>query len=159
MTVFSDDETAELEQATWHRDLAKRGFNGAWELIDKPDRTAAEDRQMLLLACASRVHWGEAGGEREHAIGDWQVGHVLALLGAGPLSLLFAQQALATVEAHGWTDYTLASAYEGVARAYAALGDGTKRDEYAAKCRAALETLEPDDRAVIVGQLATIPEV
>lgn len=159
MTVFSDNETAELEEAGWHRDLAKRTFNAAWALIDEPDRSPEEDRRMLLLACASRVHWGEAGGAREHAIGDWQVAHVLALLGDGALSLSFARQALATVEAHEWTDFTLASAYEGVARAYAALGDKTGREEYAAKCREVLETLPAEDRDVIAGQLATVPEV
>ncbi|GAA1960798.1 hypothetical protein [Catenulispora subtropica] len=158
MTVFSDDETAELEQAAWHRDMAKRTYNATWALIDQPVRSPEEDRRMLLLACASRVHWGEAGGAREHAIGDWQVGHVLALLGDGALSLSFARQALATVEAHGWTDFTLASAYEGVARAYAALGDAAGREEYAAKCREALAALPPEDREAIAGQLATVPQ-
>ena len=156
----SGDETAEPEQAAaWHRDVAKRTFNAAWALIDEPDRSPEEDRRMLLLACASRVHWGEAGGAREHAIGDWQVGHVLALLGEGPLALSFARQALATVEAHGWTDFTLASAYEGVARAYAASGDEAGREEYAAKCREAMDALPEEDRDVIAGQLATVPEV
>ncbi|GAA2044761.1 hypothetical protein GCM10009839_55640 [Catenulispora yoronensis] len=159
MTVFSDSGTAELEQAEWHREQAKRTFNAAWELIDEPARSPEQDRRMLVLACASRAHWDQAGGPREHAIGDWQVGHVLTLLGDGPLALSFARQALATVEAQGWTDFTLASAYEGVARAYAALGDKAERDEYAAKCRTALEALPPEDQEVIAGQLATVPEL
>jgi hypothetical protein len=157
MTVFSDQETAELEEANWHRSLAKRTYNAAWELIDKADRTAGDDRRMLLLAAASRVHWGEAGGAREHAVGDWQVAHVLSLLGAGPLALSFARSALEVVEAHGWTDFTLASAHEGVARAYAVLGDEANRDAHAELCRKALEGLEEEDRELIEGQLATVP--
>lgn len=159
MTVFSDNETAELEAANWHRSLAKRTYNAAWDLIGDGHRDAEGDRRLLLLACASRVHWGEAGGAREHAVGDWQVAHVLSLLGAGPLALSFAQSALETVEAHGWTDFTLASAHEGVARAYAALGDKENRDVHAELCRKVLATLPAEDRELIAGQLGTVPEL
>jgi hypothetical protein len=157
MTVFSDNETAELEEANWHRTLAKRTYNAAWELIDKPERTAENDRRMLLLACTSRVHWGEAGGAREHAVGDWQVAHVLSLLGAGEQALSFARSALAVVEEHGWTDFMLASAHEGMARAYAAMGETAERDAHADQCRKVLETLPEEDRELIAGQLASVP--
>jgi len=157
MTVFSDNETAGLEEANWHRTLAKRTYNAVWELIGKSGRTAEDDRRMLLLTCASRVHWGEAGGAREHAIGDWQVAHVLSLLGSGELALSFARSALAVVEEHGWTDFTLASAHEGMARAYAAMGDSAHRDAHAELCRKAMETLPEEDREVVAGQLASVP--
>jgi hypothetical protein len=159
MTASSDHETAELEEAGWHRKAAIAAFNGAWDLIDRKDRTDEDDRRMLLLACTSRSHWGEAGGEQQHAIGDWQVAYVLSLLGDGKLALNFAKSSLATVEAHGWTDFTLASAYEGIARAYAVLGDKGGRDQYAALCREVLETLPEEDQEIVGGQLASVPEL
>jgi hypothetical protein len=93
-------------------------------------------------------------------IGDWQIAHVLSQIGEGSLALRFATAALATCEANGWSDWRRASCLEGVARAYAAAGDGARRDEYADLCRQVLGKLENDeDRDLVASQLASIPGV
>ena len=145
-----------------HRAFAGEYFNATWDLIDTaggPGRTAADERRMLLLACASRVHWDQAGGPKEHAIGDWQVSHVLSLLGAGDLALSFAQSCLSAAQEQGWTDFVLATAHEGMARAYAVLGDKAQRDVHAGLCRAVLATLDEEERGLIGGQLDSVPEL
>src|SRR5947209_3647818 len=101
---------------------AKAAFNACWDLIDRTDRGRDDDRRMLLAACASRHLWGLVGGDDEAAVGDWQVAHVVSLLGEAGLALRFAESSLRVTEANGWTDWRLASALEGMARAHAVAG-------------------------------------
>jgi len=150
------------DSPAWRVDEAKAAFNGAWDLIDLPDRTADQQREMLLRAAASRALWegtDDPDLESRLAVGDWQVAHVLSWLGAGELALLFASAAAERVRANGWTDWRLASVEEGMARAYAVLGDGPARDRHADACRALLDDLDAEDRTIIGGQLATVPGV
>jgi hypothetical protein len=146
------------EREDWRRQAAIAAFDQTWELIDQPVRSTQDEAAMVLAAGASRYLWDGIGGEEQLAIGDWQVAHVASLLGDGDPALRFAASALARVEANGWTDWRLASALEGMARANAARGDRATRDEFAARCRAVLATVEDtDERDVITGQLATVP--
>jgi hypothetical protein len=102
---------------------AAAAFNATWALIDKPDRTPAEDRQMLTLAHGSRHLWQTAGGLKECSIGDWQIARVYAILGQAALSRSFAQSALDLALAHATDPFLIAAAHEGVARALALTGD------------------------------------
>ena len=151
--------TGEVTEAQ-HTDLAKALFNRAWHLIDAPARNEDDDVAMLLAAAASRWHWGEVGSTQEVATSDWQVAHVAALLGLADLSVWFAGRSLASAEAEGWTGWRLASAHEGMARAFAAAGDADGRARHVQLANDALAG-EPDadDRAVVEEQLATVPEV
>ena len=133
-------------------------FNETWELIEAPDRSGEQDLAMLTAAVASRWHWAKVGGPEELATGDWQIAHVLSLLGEGSLAMRFATRALAVAEAEGWSGWRLASMHEGMARACATAGDVSKRDRHIAASEAALATeTDDEDRAVIAAQLATVP--
>ncbi len=139
------------------RELAVRYFNQAWDLIDKSGRTAAEDRRLLTLSMASRQLWDEIGAAEQWITGDWQVAHVAALTGHADLSLDFASAAYeraATADVPLWLK---ASTCEGLARAHAVAGHDAERDAWVLKAKELLEQVDdPDDRAVIEGQLATI---
>jgi hypothetical protein len=142
----------------WHRRFGAGLFNQTWELIETENRTADEDDEMLAAAFASRLHWGPIGDASNHATGDWQIAHVLSLLGHGELAVRFAEKALRTVESAGIGDYLLASAFEGVARAYAAAGNQAERDRYVQLASQALDQIaDPEDRKVIEEQLSTVP--
>jgi hypothetical protein len=144
----------------WHRQVAVDSFNAAWELIDLPARTPAQDRELLELAFTSRFHWGVVGGDEEHMVGDWMIAHVASLEGLGELAHRYASTALDTAREHGWDDWRLASMLEGMARASAAIGDDPGRDRYAAEARRVLATLDDtNDRELIASQLASIPGV
>jgi hypothetical protein len=52
------------------RQLAAGLFNQVWVLLDKPDRSAGEDDQMVHAAHASRYHWGATGGPVQWARGE-----------------------------------------------------------------------------------------
>jgi cation transport regulator ChaB len=152
-----DDGTAITE---WRRSLATEAFNHAWDLIDKTERTPDEEREMIVLAAASRYLWEAVGGDEQLMVGDWQIAHVLSLLGDGSQAVGFATEALRRTEANGWGDWRLASALEGVARAHAARGDAAQRDRYAAMCRAALAGIEDaEERDLIASQLTSVPGI
>ena len=74
--------------------------------------------QMLILAHASRYHWGLVGNPRSLAVGEWQISRVYADLKQAEPSLLFAKSSLESVMRNNLSDL-LPSAFEGMARAYA----------------------------------------
>lgn len=149
---------AGADAAAARRAFAVAAFNGAWDLIDKTDRTPDEDRQMLTLACASRWHWGEVGTDENRAISDWQVAHVASLIGNASLALSFAQAAYDLARNSDLPDWTQASTAEGLARAHACAGDMASYEKYATEARDLCARLDDEeDRELILGQLASIP--
>jgi hypothetical protein len=142
----------------WHRTFAAATFNRSWDLIDKPDRSPAEDAELLTTVFASRFHWEPIGTDENKAVGDWQIAHAASHLALPQIALTFANSALERTQAAGRSDWLLASCYEGVARAHAVADDAAERDRYVELARAVLETVDdPEDRELIESQLRTIP--
>jgi hypothetical protein len=57
-----------------HKKFAVGLFNSTWNLLDKKDRTKAEDDKMIHSAHASRFHWGEIMHAcKENNIGDFDI--------------------------------------------------------------------------------------
>ncbi len=134
-------------------------FNGTWDLIDKADRTLADDAQMLHSAHASYYLWSQVEGCQpvNLARGEWQVSHVYALLGMGAPALLFAKTSMDTIQQNGIGDFDLAFGYEALARAYAVLGDADKAAENKTlglqACQAIAKT---EDKDYAISQFADI---
>jgi hypothetical protein len=148
-----------MSESVNHRALAVGYFNAAWDLIDLADRTAAQDRDMLTTAIASRQHWIEAGGNDENlAVADWQVAHTASLAGFSQVALSFAQAAVDRADSSDVPTWLKASTHEGLARAHSVAGDKIGYDREVAVARALLETV-PDagDRELVESQLASIP--
>ena len=153
------DPLTDLDGAT-HRALGTALFNHTWTLLEQPDRTPAETDEMIHAAHASRFHWGRAEGATalNLARGEWQCSRVYAVLGRGEPALWHARRCLAQVDAAGSDDWDRAAAYEALARASAVAGDATAAADWKAKAVAALDTVvDPDDRDLIEGDLATLP--
>ena len=150
-----EDLAAERET---ERAEAVRLFNHTWGLLDLPQRTAAEDFDMVHAAHASRWHWGRVGGPQEWAIGEWQCSRVYATLVRAEPALVHARRCLDLCAEHQLDGFIVASAHEALARAHLVAGDlATARAErdLAATLAAGLADLE--DRAVVEGDLATLP--
>ena len=149
--------TADLDPQT-QRALAAGLFNRVWELLEKTDRTPDDDQEMVNSAHASRLHWTGIGGAKEKAIGDWQISRVYSVLGRGEPAVHHARLALSyagSVEGEPWL---LASAYEGLARAYAVAGDSHAAAEWKAKAVARLEEVtDVDDREIVQADIDTLP--
>ena len=78
------------------RQLAATIFNHVWDLLEKPDRSLAEDDEMLHGAHASRYHWGVAGEPVHWARGEWQCARVYAVLGRAEPALHHAGRCLSS---------------------------------------------------------------
>jgi tetratricopeptide (TPR) repeat protein len=142
------------DENEFHKKFAKKGFNEAWDYLDKKNRTAEDEQQMLHLAHASRYHWSFIGSARNFAVGDWQLSRVYAALNEPRLALHFAKSALEITQKNKLSE-NLASAYEGMARAYAIAKEKRSAMDYIKKAREALDTtkMSKEDKKVYSDQI------
>lgn len=157
---MSNEPAATEIDPTTRQKLAVALYNRTWTLLDKPDRTSAEDDEMIHGAHASRYHWGEVRDVEpvNLARGEWQCSRVYAVLGRAEPALWHARRCLAINEASGVRDWDIASAYEAMARACLVAGDMDGVATWKARATAALDEIaDPDDREQIEGDLATLP--
>lgn len=110
-----------------HRRLGVELYNGTWELIERGDRTADEDDEMLHRAHASAYHWLHAAGATaaNRARSQWLCSRVHAVAAQPEGALYHARRCLALVEERGdeMEDWDLAAAHEALARAHLVAGD------------------------------------
>lgn len=143
-----------------HREQGVALFNGVWEMLDMPDRTPAQDDQMVHAAHASRWHWSQAGplgGDQQLAIGEWQCSRVYSVLGRGEPAVHHARACLEICEQAGLGDWVIAAAYEALARAWAVAGDAGEAHAWMERARTATAAIgEAEDREVIEGDLASL---
>ena len=140
------------------RQLAVDLFNLVWTLLEKTGRSVEDDDRMLHAAHASRYHWGQVGGAEQVAIGEWQCARVYSVLGRAEPALHHARRCLAVTTTADVPDWLVASAHEGLARAYAVAGDREAAVREQAAARDALERVaDPEDRQVVEDDLASIP--
>lgn len=136
---------------------AKRLFNETWDLLDKTDRTEADDAMMLHKAHASCCLWGEAHSPVNDARGEWQVSRVYSVLGFGAPALLHGRRSLAICRENGIGDFDLVFGFEAVARAHAVCGQTDEAKEYVRLALAACEGIaEDDDRTYAMGEINAI---
>ena len=141
-----------------HRATAAETYNATWTLLES-EREGAQDLDLLTLALASRYHWAIAGDEQAKVIADWMASRCFAAAGEGSLAVRFANASLAGLpdDAPPWLR---ASVHEGLARAYANVGDADRRAVHLAQARGALEEeTDDEDRALVLGQIEDVPEV
>lgn len=143
---------------TEERALAGALFNAVWDLLDRTDRTRADDDAMVHAAHASCYHWSKVGGPEQFAIGEWQCSRVYAVLGMGETSMWHARRCLALCEEYGFENFLPASAHEAISRAWCVLGDFDEaRRERDLAYGLAVDLEDEDDRGVIESDLASLP--
>ena len=151
-------ETAPQVPGEDERAIAARLYNDTWTLLRQEARTAREDDRMLHMAHASRFHWDSVGTDQNRAIGEWQVSRVYATLGHGSSAVFHAHRAIDYAQTPGNDDWVMASAYEGLARAYAVAGDLEAARQARDHSLALLEAITDDeDRKVIAADIDTLP--
>jgi len=134
-------------------------FNHVWGLLEKPDRTAADDDEMVHAAHASAYHWMQAGTVANRVRSEWQCSRVYAVLGRAEPALHHARRCLELAESapSELEEFDLPFAFEAMARAHAVAGNEADAREWLARARAAGEEIgDEDDRALLEGDLATI---
>ncbi len=140
-----------------HRTLAAALYNSCWELLEQGSRTADDDARLLGNAFASRYHWNQFGVAQNDVIADWMVSRAAAVTGYGSLAVDFALRAVAGASDPASADWLVASAAEGLARAYDAVGDTALRNEWCQRAERLVAAISDDeDRAIIADQLADL---
>ena len=138
------------------RELATQLFNRCWDLLGTT-RDADDDVELMTAAFSSRFHWLNAGAVEQWIISDWMVARAAAAIGEGELALRFAKRAHSAAQENEIPDWLIASSAEGVARAYAAIGDVEEFNNWSALATRLIDVIaDPEDQALIASQLADI---
>lgn len=140
-----------------HRRLGIELFNSVWTLLEKADRTQDEDDLMLHAAHASAHHWRQVGEVKSFARSEWQCSRVYAVLGRAEPALFHARRCLEWCGRGAVDDFDLPFAYEALARAHAAAGEGAESARYAALAReAGAGIADAGDREHFERELSTV---
>ena len=143
-----------------HKILAIKLFNQTWDLIEKEDRSQADNDRMIHAAHASRYHWEIAGEAVNIARGEWLISRVYALMGRGEPCLYHACRCLEVTLENDLKDCDFAFGYEAVARAAKLTGDKIKADKYLTLAQeAGVKIEEPDDQQYFFSELLTINDL
>ncbi len=140
-----------------HKFFAAHCFNSAWQLIDKADRTADDNEQMIHLAQASLWHWTQRTdcSDKSLSIGYWQASRVYALVGEVENARKYAQLCLDKTPQD--EPFYLGYAYEALARAAAIAGKPDKVKRYLAEARQYAERVtDEEEKKGLVSDLKTL---
>ena len=144
---------------TAHRYFSADCFNATWELIVKPQRTPAEDEQLLLRAFASFYHWTQRPDctPENRSISLWQIARVYSLLGQPENARRYAAQCMAESAAPDLPLYCLGYAYEAMARAEMLVGNKSRMEHNLAKAREISARMTDEEaRTMLLNDLASI---
>jgi hypothetical protein len=140
------------------KDLASQLFNRCWELLEQNERSDDDNVELLTSALTSRFHWLNAGGPEQWIISDWMVARAAGAAGSSDTALRFALRAYEAARANESPDWLVASTAEGVARAYAVVGNAEEFTNWVALAgRLAEVIVDTENKTLIESQLADIP--
>ena len=130
-----------------HKYFAVECFNRAWGLIEKSERAASEDEEMLLLSMASTWHWTRREDCRpvNLAVGYWQISRVHAILGRADEARRYGQLSLDACAGEGVDAFTRGYAYEALARAESIAGNRAKVEEHLVEARRAADKVTDEE--------------
>ncbi len=148
------DQTGTYTVEEAHKYFAQSTNSRVWDLLQKPNRSPAENDEMLHAAHASAYHWGFAGTVVHQQRAEWLLSHVHVVLGHGNEALRHAQRCFELTEANRgqMQDFDIAYAFEGLARAQAMLGDQKLADEFLMLAEQAGNAIaDEEDRSIFQG--------
>lgn len=149
----------DFDHGAAHKYFATNCFNQAWDLIDKTDRTPAEDEDMIRLSLASHYHWTqrEDYSDTGASIAYWQTSHIYAVLGQADNARRYGQLCLNVSQAEEIPPFFLGYAYEALARAESTAGNRKQAQEYIDQAKSIAEKIqEADDKKQLLNDLNTI---
>lgn len=153
------ENPTDVEVAAWHRTLAPMAFNETWVYLDRDRLTRAEEVEMLTATFAQRYHWQRVGTPRHHAIADWQVSRVAAVLGYADLARRFGEMSLEICVQNELDPFVTGFAHEALARAAASVDDIDTFTEHIARARDLVSEIKDDeDRSLLASDLAEMSE-
>lgn len=154
---MSDELSFDIQAA--HRYFSTECFNRAWDFIEKEERTAEEEEEMLNLSLASLWHWTQRPDctAKERSLGYWQVSRIYAITGRPKNASWYAEKCLEVTEDSELPPFYLGYSYEALARAAMVDRDRRAALEYVARARELAHQEEnEEDRQSLLDDLATI---
>jgi hypothetical protein len=156
--IMTDD--SDFDRQTAHRYFAAECFNQVWDLIDKAERTAAEDLQMIHLAHTSHWHWTQVADHTATniSIALWQTARVYAAMGDAAHAMQYAQACLELSRREDLPPFYVGYAYEALARAASIAGDRATEAEHVAEARRIAPSIDDgESRDLLLRDLDSIP--
>jgi hypothetical protein len=128
------------------RERAIAAHGACWRLLEKPERTADEDRTMIGAAHESLSHWQMVGTFVEEQRGNGLVARVYIALGAIEPALEYGRRTMEITARHheALADFDRAFAKELAARACALAGDVERARVHHADARKLGEAIRDD---------------
>jgi len=125
---MTDEKKLSLDEM--HKYFAIELNNKTWGLLGKKDRTDAENLHMIHIAHGSCAHWLHCGTAVNEQRGEWLISHVYTVLNMPQPAIFHAKRCMLLTQENKLVDFDLAYAYEGIARAYASLGNKEEYQKY-----------------------------
>ena len=141
-----------------HKECGKALFNSVWTLLEKPDRSAQDDDEMVHACHAMYLHWSKVGTPTNFARAQWQLSRVYSVLNRADPAIHHADRCLDICRANDLGGFDLAFAHEALARAHAVAGDAAKVKQHLELADEAGQAVGDDeDREILIADLKTIP--
>jgi len=142
-----------------HKYFSAACFNKAWELIDKPDRTAEEDEEMIRLSLSSTWHWTQRDDctDQNMSIAYWQTSRIYSILSHASDAKRYAELCLGVSQGDEIPPFFLGYAYEALARAEMVAGNQEKVEKYFQEAHHIVAALtDENEKKMIEDDLGTI---
>lgn len=142
--------TPPFDLAQAHRWFAVECNNQAWELVERPHRTADETLRMLHLAHAAALHWDAIGTNLNRQRAENLLATAYVLAGDAPAAVRHGERCLSlSVQNVGAeTLFDRATALASAAAAQALAGNHAQAERLRTLAQTAAAELSEDDRAV-----------
>ncbi|MEO8935976.1 MAG: hypothetical protein ABI277_11390 [Burkholderiaceae bacterium] len=151
------DPQAAFDEAAAHAFFSKACFNLAWDLIEKSERSAADDERMIQLNQASLWHWTQRVDctDRNRSVGYWQASRIRAIVGHADEAERYARLCMDCSAA--LAPFYRAYAHEALARAALSRGDEATCRTNAIQARVLVQAIVDDnERELVLADLETL---
>jgi hypothetical protein len=146
----------DFDEAAAHRRFATSCFNRTWDLLDRTERSDADEAEMIHMAHASRWHWGHVPDKTPSnlAVGAWQLSRVYAVAGRPDEAMRYGEESLQIATERHLGPFLVGYGHEAIARAASMSGDTATRDRHRREAAECAERIEHDnDRAMLLSDL------
>ena len=140
-----------------HRHFAVKLNGEVWGLLEKADRSRAEEEIMVHSAHASCRHWLEVGTGDNHQRAEWMIARVYSELGLAEAALRHAKRCQELTQEHAglMKDFDRAYAHEAMARANAVADNQAEALKHLKLAEAAGQAITDDQsKQFFLGDLA-----
>jgi hypothetical protein len=149
----------DFDLQTAHKYFSAECFNRAWDFIDKPLRSPAEEEKMLQLSLASLWHWTQREDctPTNLSIGYWQVARVYALIRQADQARRYGDLCLKASQTDGVLPFYQGYAYEALARAEQVADNLDAMEKFLIQAHQIASGLtEPSEKKQLLKDLASI---